>query len=292
MEIRNKKNPPLIAAGSRLKKILTAALLFLLMPGGLFAQTAAGGEVSQNTMDLLVLIYVVITVVALLVLLFLVNHKEKPFVAEGRVTLWEKFKEYMVSATPIEREDEILMEDDYDGIKELDNRIPPWFNYLFYATIIFGVLYILNFYVFKTGKLQYQEYAAEMQEAAMHKAAMVSGGSVVTVENVTRLTDVSALNAGKEIFKANCTPCHGADGGGIIGPNLTDDYWIHGGGIKNIFNTIDKGVLSKGMPNWSTKFDSKQIQELASYVMSLHGTHPAKPKPPQGTLYKGDEKSE
>ena len=272
MEIRKKKYSQLNRAGNRIKIFLTAAAVFLLTPGGVYAQAAAGNELSQNTMDLLVFIYVLITVVALLVLLFLVNHKEKPFVAEERVTLWERFKEYMVAATPIEKEDEILLEDDYDGIKELDNRIPPWFNYLFYATILFGVIYMLNYYVFKTGNLQYQEYAAEMQAAEMHKAAMVSGGSMITIENVKRLTDVSSLNAGKEIFKANCTPCHGTDGGGIIGPNLTDDYWIHGGGIKNIFTTIDKGVLSKGMPNWGNKFDSKQVEELASYVMSLHGT--------------------
>lgn len=287
MEIKNEKI--FKSAVNKFKILIISAASVLLTPGWSLAQTAGGKEISQNTMDLLVLIYVLITIIALGVLLFLVNHKEKPFVAEGRVTLWEKFKEYMVAATPIEKEDEILLEDDYDGIKELDNRIPPWFNYLFYATIIFGVIYLLNFYVFKTGKLQYQEYAAEMQAAEMHKAAMVSGGSMITAENVKRLTDVSALNAGKEIFKANCTPCHGADGGGIIGPNLTDDYWIHGGGIKNIFTTIDKGVLSKGMPNWSTKFDSKQIEELASYVMSLHGTHPKNPKPPQGNLYKGDD---
>jgi len=193
-----------------------------------------------------------------------------------------------VSAAPIEKEGEILLEDDYDGIKELDNKVPPWFNYLFYTTIIFAVIYFLNYQVFKTGMSQAQEYQAEMQAAAVQQAELTKKGTVISAENVKLLEDRASLNAGKEVFKANCVPCHGPEGGGVVGPNLTDDYWIHGGGIKNVFHTIKNGVPSKGMPTWMNQLSMKQIQDVASYVISLHGTHPANAKPPQGEKYEAN----
>ncbi len=205
--------------------------------------------------------------------------------------LWEKFKYAISKAKPVEEEEDILMEDDYDGIKELDNRIPPWFNYLFYATIIFGIYYLLNYQVFHTGKNQYEEYRQEVKTFQMKKAELMKSGNIVTADNVTRLTDAGALFSGKQIFKTNCVPCHGPEGGGVVGPNLTDDYWIHGGGIKNIFTTIKNGVPSKGMISWESKLTPKEIQEVASYVMSLHGTKPANAKPPQGEKWKEDKGS-
>jgi cytochrome c oxidase cbb3-type subunit III len=203
----------------------------------------------------------------------------------------KKIKDKLVGAVPIEKEGDILLEDDYDGIKELDNKVPPWFNLLFLITIIFAIYYLLDYHVFKTGKLQYQEYQEEMQQAEIQKAELIKSGAFVNENTVLRLNDAESLSAGKNIFKTNCVPCHGPDAGGVIGPNLTDDYWIHGGGIKNIFHTITYGVPAKGMISWQTQLNPKQIQEVASYVMSLHGTHPANPKPPQGDKYVEPEDS-
>jgi cytochrome c oxidase cbb3-type subunit 3 len=174
------------------------------------------------------------------------------------------------------------MDHDFDGIKELDNRIPPWFNYLFYGTIIFGIIYMLDYHVLKTGKLPVQEYQEEMQQAALQRAELIRSGALVNENTVTRLSDASALNDGKEIFKANCVPCHGENAQGIIGPNLTDEYWIHGGGIKNVFKTIEYGVPAKGMLTWEGKLNPREIQEVASYVLSLQGTNPPNAKMPQG----------
>ncbi len=182
----------------------------------------------------------------------------------------------------MEKEKDILMEHDFDGIKELDNRIPPWFNYLFYGTIIFGIIYMLDYHVLKTGKLPAQEYKDEMQQAAFQRAELIRSGALVNENTVTRLTDALSLSDGKEIFKTNCVPCHGENGQGIIGPNLTDEYWIHGGGLKNVFKTIKYGVPAKGMLTWEGKLNPREIQETASYVLSLEGTNPPNAKAPQG----------
>ena len=248
------------------------------------AQTTQPEGIPESYIHLMLILFVGITLMVFtLVFYFGMGDRKEPdfhpIVFLKR--MWEKFG----GAVPVEREDEILLEDDFDGIRELDNKIPPWFNLLFLITIVIAVIYMLNFYVFKTGKLQYQEYQEEMQEAAIQKADLIKSGAFVNENTVTRLMDVSSLNAGKNIFKINCVPCHGPEAGGVIGPNLTDDYWIHGGGIKNIFHTITNGVPAKGMISWRTQLNPKQIQEVASYVMSLHGTRPANAKPPQGTKY-------
>ncbi len=195
------------------------------------------------------------------------------------------FKRYMMRATPIEKEQEILLDHDYDGIRELDNKIPPWFNFLFYGTILFGIIYMLVFHVFGNGQVEANEYKQEMQQAAMERQILIKTGAFLNEETVTLLTDAAALNEGKEIFKKNCIACHGQNAEGIVGPNLTDDYWIHGGGIKNIFKTIKYGVPAKGMISWQTQLDPKKIQDVASYVISLHGTNPPNAKPPQGTKW-------
>lgn len=273
------------------RNFIKILLMFLFASSAgtqMFAQTN-NSEFTQSFYVIEVLVF--LAMISLIAVLFMYFgwKKDKP-IESGEVTLWQKIKQSMTKAVPVEDEDEILMEDDYDGIKELDNRIPPWFTYLFYATIIFGIFYMLTYYVFKTGKLQAAEYEAEMKAANLKKTEMMAASkNSVTEENVKLLSDASALASGKQIFKSNCVPCHGPGGGGVVGPNLTDDYWIHGGGIKNIYKTIKNGVLTKGMPNWGAQFNNKQIQEVASYVISLHGTHPANAKPPQGKKWEGDK---
>jgi cytochrome c oxidase cbb3-type subunit 3 len=196
-----------------------------------------------------------------------------------------KFKNYLTRLTPLEKEQELLLNHEFDGIRELDNKIPPWFHFLFYGTIVWGIIYLLVFHVFSDGRVQSNEYNSEIQQASLEREILIKTGAFLNEETVTELKDVSTLSEGKEIFNKNCVTCHAIDGGGIVGPNLTDDFWIHGYGIKNIFKTIKYGVPAKGMISWQTQMDPKKMQAVASYVISLHGTKPANPKAPEGTKY-------
>ncbi|WGH76815.1 cbb3-type cytochrome c oxidase N-terminal domain-containing protein [Tenacibaculum tangerinum] len=194
------------------------------------------------------------------------------------------------AAKAIEEEDEIILDHNYDGIKELDNNLPPWWLYLFYATIIFAAVYLTRYHILGADT-QEMEYAHSVEEAKRELAAYKSNSkeAIVDAETATVLTDASDLSRGKAVYNLNCAACHVADGGGGIGPNLTDEYWILGGGMKNIFNTIANGGRDgKGMVAWNKTLKPKDIQKVASYIISLQGTTPAKPKEPQGELYKED----
>lgn len=191
--------------------------------------------------------------------------------------------ERLLELKPMSAEESLLLEGEYDGIKELDNPIPGWFMYLFYVTIAFAAGYLLIYHVFGIGQLQYAEYKTEMAEAAKEKAAYLAKSADKVDENTVKLTTDPAIIAdGKSIFVSHCTPCHGQNGQGIIGPNLTDDYWLHGDKINDVFKTIKYGVAAKGMPTWENQLSPRQIADVANYVKSLHGTNPPNPKEPQG----------
>ncbi len=242
-------------------------------------------EINPSIYDINILIFIII--VTIIFFSFIYFGTDKVIERPKRLSkIFIRVKNYFIGLAPLEKEKDILMEHDYDGIKELDNRIPPWFNYLFYGSILFGVIYMLDYHVLDTGKLPAQEYREEMQEAAVQRAELIRVGALVNENNVTELTDAPALRDGKDIFKANCVPCHGDNAQGIIGPNLTDQYWIHGGGMKDIFKTIKYGVPAKGMLTWEGKLNPREMQEVASYVLSLQGTNPPNAKPPQGEIWK------
>jgi cytochrome c oxidase cbb3-type subunit 3 len=189
----------------------------------------------------------------------------------------------LLSLRPMSEEGSLLMEGDYDGIRELNNPTPAWFMYLFYVTIAFAVGYLLIYHVFGVGQLQYDEYKTEMAIAAKEKAAYLAKSANKVDENTVKLTtDATTLSAGKAIFTERCAACHGNNGQGMVGPNLTDDYWLHGNKINDVFKTIKYGVASKGMPTWENQLTPKQISDVANFVKSLHGTNPANPKEPQG----------
>ncbi|MCB9185187.1 MAG: c-type cytochrome [Flavobacteriales bacterium] len=200
-------------------------------------------------------------------------------------------------AVPIEQEQDILMDHEYDGIMELDNKLPPWWLYMFYFTIVFGVVYV-GYYHFADGLSQEEEYLAEMAEAEEQKAAfLASSANNVDETNATVLTDAAALANGKEKFESLCVACHGPTGGSTqnppgVGPNLTDEYWMHGGGVKNIFKTIKYGVPAKGMISWEAQLSPRQIQEVASYIISLQGSNPENAKEPQGEKWTEDATQE
>lgn len=197
----------------------------------------------------------------------------------------------LLSLRPMSEENNILLQDEYDGIRELDNPTPAWFMYLFYGTIAFAICYLLIYHVFSAAPLQYQEYKNEMAVAAKEKAAYLAKAGNMVDENTVKLTaEPAVLSSGQAVFTQRCTPCHGVNGQGVagLGPNLTDDYWLHGNKITDIFKTIKYGVASKGMPTWETQLSPKQISEVANYVKSIHGTNPPNPKEPQGTKLADD----
>ena len=172
------------------------------------------------------------------------------------------------------------MAHNYDGITEFDNDLPPWWKYGFYFTIVFAIGYLYYYQVAKIGQLQTAEYATEMQQATLLVSADADDPNKLTT--FAALTAPTELGAGKSIFATNCAPCHGASAEGKVGPNLTDDYWLHGGEINHVYKTIKFGVSSKGMVAWKCKLAGKQILQVASYIRSLHGSKPANAKPPQG----------
>ena len=195
---------------------------------------------------------------------------------------WDKFN----AAASIEQEKDILLDHNYDGIQELDNSLPPWWKYGFYLTILVGCIYIYRFHISHDGQSQHEEYVSEMQKGEEDKAAYLAHSANNVDENsVVQLKDPASISEGHELFVKNCAACHLADGGGVVGPNLTDEYWLHGGGIKDIFKSIKYGWQDKGMKSWKDDLSPKQIQLLASFIRSLKGTHPAVPKAPQGDIY-------
>lgn len=187
---------------------------------------------------------------------------------------------------PIEEEGEIVLDHNYDGIRELDNRLPPWWLYGFYITIVFAAIYLLRYHVFD-GVRQAEEFEIEMEEARLAvEEYKKTAKDLVDASTVELLTEASDLTAGQNIFNQNCVACHKADGGGGIGPNLTDEYWILGGGIKNVFTTISEGGRAgKGMVAWKNDLKPSEIAQVASYVLSFEGTTPAEPKEPEGEIW-------
>ncbi|WP_299441326.1 cbb3-type cytochrome c oxidase N-terminal domain-containing protein [uncultured Aquimarina sp.] len=192
----------------------------------------------------------------------------------------------LLDSKPVEEEGEIILDHNYDGIKELDNNLPPWWVYGFYATILFGVVYLARFHVFND-YTQTEEYETEIAEALVAiEAYKKTAKDLVDVNTVVLLTEASDISAGKAIFTTNCVACHKADGGGGIGPNLTDPNWILGGGIKNIFRTISEGGRDgKGMVAWKQTLKPAEMAQVASYVITLGGTTPAEPKEAQGDIW-------
>jgi len=269
---------------SKRKQIPGSKLLLLIIT---FFSTADLFAESESMLppyyyNLIAFLLILLIVISFIAILYFEGREE---IQIDFRKLFAKFWTVINRSTPVENEDEILLDHDYDGIRELDSRIPPWFTWLFYITIIFAVYYMLSYHVFGTGKLMYEEYNDEMQAAALQRETLIKSGTFINENTVTKLTDPKALEMGKELFSTNCVACHGTDGGGIVGPNLTDKYWLHGGGIKNVFTTIKYGVPNKGMISWQTQLNPNQIQQVASYVLSLQGTTPVAPKAPQGDVW-------
>ena len=192
----------------------------------------------------------------------------------------------LTNRASIEEEETIDLGHDYDGIRELDNHLPPWWKWLFYITIIFGVAY-LGYYQFGSGPSQSEEYEMEMAVAAKEEAArqaLTADEGGFDESSLVASTDASVLEAGLKIYTRQCAVCHKADGGGSIGPNLTDNYWLHGSSINDIFIVVKNGVPDKGMIAWASMLSPKDMADVSSYILSLYGTNPEGAKEPQGDL--------
>ncbi len=175
----------------------------------------------------------------------------------------------------------LLLDHDYDGIQELDNQLPRWWVWLFYITIIFSAVYLVYYHVTRTGDLQIAEYTKEMKAGEQIKAAAM-GNFESTIATLQPSKDAAVLETGKQVYDKFCAPCHRADGGGLVGPNLTDDYWIHGSTYADSVKVIWDGVPAKGMIIWKTVLKPNEIQAVASYIYTLRGAKLATPgKPPE-----------
>lgn len=199
---------------------------------------------------------------------------------------WKSQYKKWTNVVPIEKEQDILMDHDYDGIRELDNSLPPWWVAMFYISIGFALVYFTYYHITGAGPSSSEEYEMEMERAEEQvQAFLATQANLVDETNAELLTDDQSLSLGKSIYDVNCLSCHGAMGEGGIGPNFTDKYWLHGGDIKDLFRTIKHGVPEKGMISWKSQLRASDIHRVASFILSLQGTNPPNAKEPQGELY-------
>ena len=230
-----------------------------------------------------IIILLVVTIIYVLRISALISGKQK-------ISWWQKFWLQINATVPVEKEHDIDTGHDFDGIRELDNHLPPWWKGLFYATIVWGIVYLIVYHVTDALPLSNGEYQAELakaeEDARILKASQPA--EVIDENTLEYVADEAILSHGKTVFTSNnCSSCHRNDGGGnTIGPNLTDEYWLHGGSIQNVFSTINKGVLEKGMPAWGKVMSPKDVRDVAFYIMSLKGSNPPDAKTPQGELQK------
>jgi len=287
------------------EKIAAAAavILLLLVNNTSFAQAGVSGSAPVASsvagmpvftfyimMSVIFLELLVIVVLLMNVRLLLKKEKERlatetelAVVKKRAISWWSRFNRFK----PVEHEADIDLGHDYDGIRELDNRLPPWWLYGFYLTIIAGGIYLWRYHVSHSAPSSIQEYEKAVATAdAEIKEYLKKKGESVDENTVTFLKEQHELNEGKAIFTKSCVACHKETGAGDVGPNLTDDYWMHGGDIKSIFKTIRYGI--NAMPQWQNAYSNKEIAEVASYVKSLNGTNPPNAKAPQGELFKDE----
>ena len=174
-----------------------------------------------------------------------------------------------------------LLDHEYDGIRELDNKLPRWWVWLFYGTIIFAGIYLVNYHThWGNGQLMAAEYQHEMKIGDAIKSAAMSKFES-TIATLQPSKDQAEITRGHDIFMKFCAPCHRADAGGLVGPNLCDDYWIHGSNFSDNILTIWNGVPAKGMVTWKSSLKPAEVYAVGSYIYTLRGTHPANPKPPE-----------
>ncbi|MBX2939438.1 MAG: c-type cytochrome [Ferruginibacter sp.] len=241
----------------------------------------------------LLLIVIFIELVTIFFLLFMIRRFQQELQPEAEKAKestfsewWTKFdKKFFTKAVPVEKEADVMLDHEYDGIRELDNALPPWWKYGFYVTIIGSVIYLFYFHV-GNGLDPIQEYEREMENAAFALAKYNAASPDKIDENNITLSDAAGIEEGKRIYNMACWACHGKLGEGGAGPNLTDEYWIHKGGLNDIYRSIKIGYPDKGMQSWEKNYSPKEISNLTSYIKTLAGTNPPNARAPQGDIWK------
>ena len=282
------------------KKNATWALTLVLLLTALGTSAQTGGDGTGSIMvavGLVAVVSVLVLLVAIYTLqvlkIFVKNEETKTAKETGievkeELSLWQKFLTIANKRAPVEQEKDILLDHNYDGIRELDNHLPPWWKWLFYITIIWGVFYVIGHHFMDWFPLQEKEYEMEVAAASLESQARDAANTEAGGFDESLLVysdDATIINAGSKTFSRNCVPCHGASGeGNTIGPNLTDNYWIHGGEIKDVYTIIKEGVPAKGMISWKSQLSPTEIRDVSTYILSLQGSNPPNAKAPQGTL--------
>ncbi|MBA4848897.1 cbb3-type cytochrome c oxidase N-terminal domain-containing protein [Emticicia sp. BO119] len=244
----------------------------------------------DELIQLLILIILILTAIILLFVVLNMYNVIHKIIAEkeGRTVEGFSFKKWWQkeagTTIPVEKEETILMNHNYDGIQELDNHLPPWWVKMFYATIVFSVIYLGLYHVWNITPLQEEEYQIAMEEGKKEVELYQSKMANTIDEKTVKLLvdDNKTLSNGKDIFVGKCAACHGQAGEGGVGPNLTDEYWLHGGSINDIFKTVKYGVPEKGMIAWQATLKPNEIQSVSNYILSIQGSNPANAKAPQG----------
>ena len=286
-------------------KLFKSFSAFILLSAPVFAQDVAKAPSSGNYfMNTLIVVFLGVAVMLLLFALVLLNafkvlSKEmiNPSILTPAVKVtaleyevWAGLKkdkpsimDKLLGLKPIEEEKDMMLEHEFDGIRELNNPVPGWFNFLFYGSIAFGIMYFVTYHVTGWGMLQEEEYVVEMKQADVEKKIyLAKSANNIDESSVKVSSEASVISAGMAVYKANCVACHGEKGQGTVGPNLTDEFWIHGSKIDYVFKTIKYGVPEKGMMSWEKVLSPKQISEVSNYILSIKGTAPENPKAPQG----------
>ncbi len=286
----------------RMKKIIIPALLLVLaVPAS--AQQLGNSDVPHTISETIggmgdTLLYIILSISLLMLFLVTVvyfsiarlrdkilGETDPIYATRAKQSFWAR----VFGIDPIEEDKTKILDHNYDGIHELNNPIPAWFMWLFYGSVVAAVMYMFNYHVFNLGKLQEAEYTAEMKQAEIdYQVYLKTAGDKINTETVTALTDEKDLNKGKELFMkmGACASCHKDDGGGSIGPNLTDEFWKHGGGIKNVFKIISEGVPNTAMKSWKKDYSTIELQQIASFVISLKGSNPPDAKEPEGEKWR------
>ncbi|MGM0945118.1 MAG: cbb3-type cytochrome c oxidase N-terminal domain-containing protein [Bacteroidota bacterium] len=294
-----------------MKKLLTLTMILSsVSANAAWAQSESSSwytdlqAMDSGQLTLLIILAIVLGVILLLLILMVylmsfmatVLRKENPELVK-EPSWWDKFKERFVTGKMDEaggqaERQKMMADHSYDGITELDNFMPPWLQWVFILSIVFAVVYYVHYTVLGTGKTGIEEYQEELRLEAIaaenRQASMVAS---IDETNVEFDESSGSLSVGKSIFEANCAACHANDGGGGVGPNLTDDYWIHGGSIQDVFKVVKYGVVSKGMVPWEDQLSPQEMQQVSSYILTLVGTTPANPKEPQGDLFTPEAES-
>ncbi len=280
------------AVAAQSKAATVVALL--LITSVAFGQNAApaAAPATESAFGDWNLVMAAVVLIALLtsviILLFRIRRMLSALVPADSKAAEEKvipqFLDNFNASVSIEKEKDILLDHNYDGIKELDNNLPPWWKYSFYISIVWAIAYLVYYHI-GSGPSSHDEFVAEMEKGKAEVAAYIKAHPAKVDENSVTMADAAGIAEGKTIYTTNCKPCHGENGEGVVGPNLTDDYWIHGGSMSEVFKSVKYGWPAKGMKSWEADLKPEEIKNVVSYIKSIRGTNPANAKVAEGTLY-------